>query len=86
MLFWEEIRRMKKMLISIHPYILEGGKKKRLAGGVIRPPAGASRCVKVTITEAIKLWRSDFRNDQRRSRRNWHGSDDSFELAFNPSS
>jgi hypothetical protein len=42
MLFWEEIRRMKKMLISIHPYILERGKKKRLAGGVIRPPAGAS--------------------------------------------
>jgi hypothetical protein len=37
MMFWEEVRRMKKMLISIHPYILERGKKKRLAGGVIRP-------------------------------------------------
>jgi hypothetical protein len=50
MVFWEEIRRMKKMLISIHPYILERGKKKRLVGGVIRPPPPASRCVKVTIT------------------------------------
>jgi hypothetical protein len=34
---------MKKRLIE-GPYILERGKKKRLAGGVIRPPA-RSRCV-----------------------------------------
>jgi hypothetical protein len=37
MLFWEEIRRMRKMLMSAS-YIVERGKmKKRLAGGVIRP-------------------------------------------------
>jgi hypothetical protein len=35
---------MKKKLIE-GPYILERGKKKRLAGGVIRPPAMRSRCV-----------------------------------------
>jgi hypothetical protein len=58
------------VLISIHPYILERGKKKRLTGSVIRPLAAASRCVKVMITEAIKLWRNDFQNDRRRSRRN----------------
>jgi hypothetical protein len=37
MVFWEEIRRMKKMLMSAS-YIVERGKmKKRLVGGVIRP-------------------------------------------------
>jgi hypothetical protein len=40
MVFWEEIRRMKKMLMSAS-YIVEGVKmKKRLAGCVIRPAGG----------------------------------------------
>jgi hypothetical protein len=39
MVFWEEIRRMKKMLMSAS-YIVERWKKKRLAGGVIRPADG----------------------------------------------
>jgi hypothetical protein len=34
MAFWEEIRRMKKMLMSAS-YIVERGKKKRLAGGSV---------------------------------------------------
>jgi hypothetical protein len=38
--FWEEIRRMKKMLMSAS-YIVERGKmKKRLADSVIRPAGG----------------------------------------------
>jgi hypothetical protein len=40
MVFWEEIRRMKKMLMS-GSYIVERGEmKKRMAGGVIRPAGG----------------------------------------------
>jgi hypothetical protein len=39
MVFWEEIRRMKNMIMSAS-YIVERGKKKRLAGGVIRPAGG----------------------------------------------
>jgi hypothetical protein len=40
MVFWEEIKRMKKMLMSAS-YIVERGKKKMLAGGVIRPAGGS---------------------------------------------
>jgi hypothetical protein len=40
MVFWEEIRMMKKILMSAS-YIVERGKmKKRLAGDVIRPAGG----------------------------------------------
>jgi hypothetical protein len=45
MVFLEEIRRMKKMLIGTSLYTRERGKKKRLASGVIRPSAMKSRCV-----------------------------------------
>jgi hypothetical protein len=36
---------VKKMLIGTSLYTREREKKKRLAGGVIRPPAIRSRCV-----------------------------------------
>jgi hypothetical protein len=42
MVFWEEIRRMKKMLMSAS-YIAERGKKKRLADDVIRPAGRRQR-------------------------------------------
>jgi hypothetical protein len=47
MVFWEEIRRMKKILMSAS-YIVERGKKKRLAGGVIRPAAGGVPMSQIT--------------------------------------
>jgi hypothetical protein len=47
MVFWEEIRMMKKMLMSTS-YIVERGKKKRLAGGVIRSASGGVPMSQIT--------------------------------------
>jgi hypothetical protein len=40
MVFWEEIRWMKKMLMSASYIVERWNMKKRLAGGVIRPAGG----------------------------------------------
>jgi hypothetical protein len=45
MAFWRRLGEDEELLIDTNPYILERGKKKWLAGGVISPPAMSSRCI-----------------------------------------
>jgi hypothetical protein len=49
MTFWRRLGEDGELLIDTYPYILERGKKKRLAGGVISPPTMRSRCVVVQL-------------------------------------
>jgi hypothetical protein len=85
MAFWRRLGEDGELLIDTYPCILERGKKKRLAGGVISPPAMRSRCVVVQLPKWLMVT-SISRSDRRPCMRNWRAreSGGSFELPFSP--
>jgi hypothetical protein len=85
MAFWRRLGEDGEVLIDAYPYIVERGKKKRLAGGVIIPPAMRSRCVVVQLPKWLMATTISLSGDHA-CVTGARGSGGSFELPFSPDS